>query len=153
MRFAADHDVLISRCAWHPRYYGHSRLLGISNWRGLRIDFTEGICPKCAARVRVVRQRRVAGGPPTARRGDRLSGVIVVALAVLTGIVLIARPANEGSVPLEVADLLPRAVTAAQTIPASAGPPPPARARRPQAAPATTTPLSRTRAADRLQSP
>lgn len=76
-----------------------------------------------------------------------------MALAVLTGLVLIARPANEGSVPLEVADLLPRAVTAAQTIPASAGPPPPARARRPQAAPATTTPLSRTRAADRLQSP
>ena len=68
-----------------------------------------------------------------------------MALAVLTGLVLIARPANEGSVP--------RAVTAAQTIPASAGPPPPARARRPQAAPATTTPLSRTRAADRLQSP
>lgn len=74
-----------------------------------------------------------------------------MALAVLTGLVLIARPANEGSVPIEVADLLPRAVTAVQT--ASAGPPPPVRARRPPAAPAGTTPLSRTRAADRLQSP
>lgn len=152
MRFAADHDVLISRCAWHPRYYGHSRLLGISNWRGLRIDFTEGICPKCAARVRVVGPRRVASGPPTDRRGARLSEVVVVALAVLTGLVLIARPANEGSTRLEVADLLPRAVTAESTTPAPVVAPP-ARARRPTGVPAATVLLRPTPSVERPQSP
>jgi len=75
-----------------------------------------------------------------------------VALAVLTALVLIARPANEGSMPVEVADLRPRAVTEMQTTPASAAPPP-ARARRPAATPAATTPLVRASAVDRLQSP
>jgi hypothetical protein len=152
MWFAADHAVLISRCAWHPRYYGHSKLLGISNWRGLRIDFTDGICPKCAARVRVVLQRRVTGGRPIARRDDRISEVIVVALAVLTGLVLIARPANEGSTRLEVADLLPGAVTAEPTTP-TAVVASPTQARRLTTAPAATVLLRLPPAVEPLQSP
>jgi hypothetical protein len=76
---------------------------------------------------------------------------VVVALAVLAALVLIARPANEGSMPVEDADLLPRAVTDTRTPdPAT---PPPARARRPPATPAATTPLVRASAVDRLQSP
>jgi hypothetical protein len=137
--------VLISRCAWHHRYYGHSKLLGVSNWRGLRIDLTDGICPKCAARVRAVRQHRGVRRPPQGT--DRTSEILVVALAVLTGLVLIARPANEGSVPVEVAGLLPSAVTMVQAVPASARASLPARARRPPAAPVSVRP------AELLQSP
>jgi len=149
--------VLIGRCAWHPRYYGHSKLLGVSAWRGLRIDFTDGICPKCAARVRVARQRRAASHPPAAPAGQRTSEVVVVALAVLTGLVLIARPANEGSTPVEVADLMPRAVRGVSTEGmstarvAAGAPPAPAAARRLSAAPAL--PPVPARPAERLQAP
>jgi len=60
---------------------------------------------------------------PLATRGARrTSEVAAVALAVLTGLVLVARPANEGSTPVEVAHRLPRAVTLVQAVP----PPPPA---------------------------
>jgi hypothetical protein len=143
-----DH-VLIARCAWHRRYYGHSKLLGISQWRGLRLDFTEGICPKCAARVRVVRQRPAAG--PAQRGAGRTPEVVVVALAVLTGLVLIARLANQGSAPVQVGDLGPGTATAVQTTPAPAIEAAPARPRRPRAAPtAIVRPAS---PAERLQSP
>jgi hypothetical protein len=62
----------------------------------------------------------------------------VVALAVMTALMLIARPANEGSVPVEVTTLLPRTLTvvhAASVEPPSA---PIRTARRPRAAGATT---------------
>jgi hypothetical protein len=111
--------VVISRCAWHPRYYGYSKLLGVSVWRGLRVDFTDGICPKCAARVRVARQRAVVAGRPATRGSGRTSEVAAVALAVLTGLVLVARPANEGSTPTEVG-IRPRAVTLVQARPGPA---------------------------------
>ena len=38
----------------------------------------------------------------------------MVALAVMTGLMLIARPANEGAVPIEAEDLQPRALTVAE---------------------------------------
>lgn len=144
--------MLIARCAWHRRYYGHSKLLGISKWRGLRFDFTDGICPKCAARVRVVRQRPAAGRPPGGWGGGRTSEVVVLALAGLTGLVLIARLVNQGSAPVQVVDLVPGTVTAVQTTtPAPAIEAAPARPRRPRAAPtAIVRPSS---PAERLQSP
>jgi hypothetical protein len=109
--------VLISRCAWHPRYYGYSKLLGVSDWRGLQVNFTDGICPKCAARVRIPRRPASAGRSP-AVRGGHDSQVAAVALAVLTGLVLAARPANEASTHVvEVADRLPGTLTVAQAPP------------------------------------
>jgi hypothetical protein len=123
--------VLISRCAWHPRNYGHGKLLGLASWRGLRIQFTDGICPKCAARVRS-RWSTDAGPAPGAPGGGRTSEIVVVALAVLTALVLIAQPANEGSAPVEVAELLPRALTVVQVSPVPPPPASPARGRPPQ---------------------
>jgi hypothetical protein len=143
--------VLIARCAWHRRYYGHSKLLGISKWRGLRLDFTGGICPKCAARVRVVRQRPAAGRPQAGRGGGRTSEVVLVALAVLTGLVLIARPVNQGPAPVQVVDLVPGTATAVQTTPTPAIGAAPARPRRPRAAPIAIVRASSP--AERLQSP
>jgi hypothetical protein len=46
----------------------------------------------------------------------------VVALAVVTGLMLIARPANEGAVPIEAEDLLPRTLTVAEAT-SDAAPP------------------------------
>jgi len=93
--------VLIARCAWHRRYYGFGRLLGVSSWRGLRIDFTDGICPKCAARLRadfrgLPSGRRLWDGAPVRRdRAGWVPGIAVVALAVMIGVLLIARPIHE----------------------------------------------------------
>jgi hypothetical protein len=110
-----NRSVLISRCAWHPRNYGYAKLLGVARWRGLRLDYTDGICRKCAARVHSdVRRVRVGGGGPGPHGTVQTSEIFVVALAVMTGLMLIARPANEGAVPIEAEDLLPRALTVAE---------------------------------------
>lgn len=44
--------MLISRCAWHPRYFGHPYWSGVASWRGLAIRFTDGICARCVERFR-----------------------------------------------------------------------------------------------------
>jgi hypothetical protein len=140
--------VLISRCAWHRRNYGHGKLLGVARWRGLRIDFTDGICEKCAARLNAS-FRRMHVGPPAGRgarattsagrRGGQTSETIVVALAVATGLLLIAHPTNDSPAPLDAPSVLPRTVAFA--------PPPgseqltrPPRARRAGAGRATMAP-------------
>ena len=50
---AEEANVLICRCAWHRRYYGYPLLSGVVSWRGLRVRFTDGICPRCLDRFRV----------------------------------------------------------------------------------------------------
>ena len=44
--------MLICRCAWHPRYFGYPHLSGVVSWRGWALQFTDGICSKCAQRFR-----------------------------------------------------------------------------------------------------
>jgi len=44
--------MLICRCAWHPQYFGRGLWRGVASWRGWRIRFTDGICPRCLARFR-----------------------------------------------------------------------------------------------------
>lgn len=44
--------MLICRCAWHPRYYGYPLVSGVASWRGWTVQFTDGICTKCAQRFR-----------------------------------------------------------------------------------------------------
>jgi hypothetical protein len=45
--------MVVRRCAWHGRYFGHWGGLGIDSWRGgLKISYTDGICQPCAARMR-----------------------------------------------------------------------------------------------------
>jgi hypothetical protein len=57
--------MLICRCAWHPRYYGHRLWRGIASWRGWRLEFTDGICARCLERFRTEHraalERRRAG--------------------------------------------------------------------------------------------
>jgi hypothetical protein len=44
--------VLISRCAWHPRYHGYPLVEGVASWSGWGVKFTDGICADCAVRFR-----------------------------------------------------------------------------------------------------
>jgi hypothetical protein len=44
--------VLITRCAWHPRYHGYPLVEGVASWSGWGLKFTDGICTDCAARFR-----------------------------------------------------------------------------------------------------
>lgn len=74
-----------------------------------------------------------------------------MALAVLTGLVLIARPVNQGPAPVQVVDLVPGTATAVQTTPTPAIGAAPARPRRPRAAPIAIVRASSP--AERLQSP
>lgn len=44
--------VLVRRCAWHRSYWGYTLLYGIASWRGQEVVFTDGMCRRCAARIR-----------------------------------------------------------------------------------------------------
>jgi hypothetical protein len=44
--------VLLSRCAWHPRYHGYPLVEGVASWSGWGVKFTDGICTDCATRFR-----------------------------------------------------------------------------------------------------
>ena len=87
--------MLIARCAWHRRYWGVGRLLGVASWGGLHISFTDGICPKCAARVRSDFRVSRAGGRVAPDRACWMPGIAVVALAVMIAVLLIARPTHD----------------------------------------------------------
>jgi hypothetical protein len=126
--------MLLSRCAWHPRNYGHGRLLGVASWRGLRIGFTDRICEKCAARVVSPTRRLPAADSPPRQGSGRASEVLVVALAVMTGLVLIARPTNDMPPPHDAAALLPRTAAIVQA-PTRNWSIPPVRSRRPRSTP------------------
>ena len=44
--------MMIGRCAWHVLYFGRPRWAGVTSWRGLSIQFTDGICARCLERFR-----------------------------------------------------------------------------------------------------
>jgi hypothetical protein len=44
--------MLVRRCAWHRRFHGYPYFYGVASWRGRRVTFTDGVCRRCAARVR-----------------------------------------------------------------------------------------------------
>ena len=89
--------MLISRCAWHRRYHGYTKVIGINSWKGLQPRFTDGICQKCAARVRAdhLRARFDRGGSADRREHAWMPGLAAVSLAIVVTLVLIARPTHE----------------------------------------------------------
>jgi hypothetical protein len=126
MGFAPSRVVLISRCAWHRRYHGYTKVLGISSWQGLNVSFTDGICSKCAARVRADHLRaRFDRGASADRRGTAwLPGLAAASLATMVALVLIARPTHElPPVPAAVAVLPPAADESASIGEAPSAPP------------------------------
>jgi hypothetical protein len=128
MGFALSRIVLISRCAWHRRYHGYTKLLGISSWWGLHVSFTDGICHKCAARVRADHLRaRFDRGASTDRRDTAwMPGLAAMSLSIVVALVLVARPTHElpplppvvSLMPPPVAVEPPRVVEPSATAPA-----------------------------------
>src|SRR5262245_9026790 len=102
-------NVLISRCAWHRRYYGYTTIVGVSSWRGLKPSFTDGICHKCAVRVRAdhLRARFDPGASAHHREKPWMPGLAVLVLAIVVALVLIARPTHEMPSVAPVVSVLP----------------------------------------------
>jgi len=147
--------MLISRCAWHLQNYGHFKLLGVASWRGLRVQFTDGICLKCAARVHATRRRQVTEGVAAAPGGSgRAFEIVAVALAVATALMVIAQPVNDGASRLMLDELRERPrgalIARAQTVdtPVSL-----TRVRRPRGLRPTPVDVREPRAHERMQSP
>jgi hypothetical protein len=115
-------SVLISRCAWHRRYHGYTKLLGISSWQGLHVSFTDGICQKCAARVRADHLRSPYGRGAAADRRETpwLPGLAAVTLSLAVALVLVARPTHE--LPAPMLAMLPPAPATAPPAPVVALP-------------------------------
>jgi hypothetical protein len=99
---------------WHPRNYGHVKLVGVGGWRGLRLEFTEGICKECAARVRAAGGRQSA--EPASRSGIVAAAAVVVAvgLAATVGLVLSARSTRDAAPRREHVRGAPRAMALAR---------------------------------------
>jgi hypothetical protein len=57
--------MLIGRCAWHQRYFGHPSWQGVTSWRGFNFRFTDGICSRCLTRFRAEHRHLLERrGPP-----------------------------------------------------------------------------------------
>src|SRR5690348_14529207 len=130
---AISSGVLISRCAWHRRYHGYTKVLGISEWRGMHVNFTDGICQKCAARVRAdhLRARFDRGASADRREPAWMPGLAVVGLAIVVGLVLVARPTHEPPGPPPIVALLPESTVEPEAMPEPQPPTPRPRAVRP----------------------
>src|SRR2546428_462163 len=103
--FALPRGVLLVRCAWHSRYHGYPRLLGVASWRGLRVQFSDGICPTCATRVMFDYARAVP--PPEASRwpDTRRAAALFVGVPLTAALVLAAAPLSEPPPPPAVSAL------------------------------------------------
>jgi hypothetical protein len=44
--------LAIRRCAWHRKYQGRAKWMGVTWWRGIGVTFTDGMCADCARRAR-----------------------------------------------------------------------------------------------------
>lgn len=90
--------MLISRCAWHPFFYGYPRPLRVISWRGPRIAFTDTICRSCAERVRI--EGLWASSPPTpVWPGSAQTALLFVGLPLLMALVLMAAPLHDAPPP------------------------------------------------------
>jgi hypothetical protein len=75
--------MLIRRCAWHRQHFGYAVILGIAEWGGHGVAYTDGICRNCAT---LERRRLVVGDSATAAaaRGLRRRAVSRVLAVVFT---------------------------------------------------------------------
>ena len=87
--------MLIRRCAWHRSYRGYPLVFGIASWRGLGVSFSDGMCVRCAVRMRA--QWNLPPLPPRAGRyrlGLELARVTATAAAIVI-LVLATNPLDD----------------------------------------------------------
>ena len=87
--------MLIRRCAWHRSYRGYPLVFGIASWRGQGVSFSDGMCLRCAARMRA--EWNLPPLPPRVSRyrlGFELARVTATAAALVI-LVLAANPLDD----------------------------------------------------------
>jgi len=73
--------MFLLRCAWHRRYHGYTKVLGISRGRGWAIQFSDGMCAGCAARARAEYRLPSSALSPGLKRRRVLSPTVAIAMA------------------------------------------------------------------------
>jgi hypothetical protein len=100
--------VLITRCAWHRGYHGHPALIGITDWRGLRLGFRDGICSQCSAQLRAdLPYSHSAHAKARMDVAGWMPGVGLVVGAVMAAVLLVAQPVHEPPETLRMARAIP----------------------------------------------
>jgi hypothetical protein len=105
--------MFVRRCAWHRKYHGYAKLLGVASWRGWGVAFSDGMCTGCAARARAEWRlppgsRRPAAGLDRSFRLDFAfaSAVVLIAVAVTVGIAIGPPPARTALESIEAPAML-----------------------------------------------
>lgn len=80
--------MLITRCAWHRRYYGYVSYTGLRLNRSWRVTFSDGICSACAVVFRA--SGRVPQGA-SVRREVLRAAVALTAVTVWLAVMLLWR--------------------------------------------------------------
>lgn len=116
--------MLLRRCAWHRYYRGYAFLYGVARWRGLRPSFTDGVCGRCAKRLRRDLELPPARWPSLATRRTGVEPLAVppgaVALIALAVLLSLARPLD--APPPMVPAGLPAALTPRPMVVSPAAP-------------------------------
>lgn len=96
--------MFVRRCAWHRKYNGHAKFLGVSSWRGWGVTFSDGMCRDCAAKARAEWQLPPSTRPAPPPRFNRsfrpdfafAAAVLLLGLAATFGAVVgPPRPAQQ----------------------------------------------------------
>ena len=89
--------MLIRRCAWHRQYNGYPIFYGVAGWRQRGVQYTDGMCRRCAgAALREWSTGRETALPPR-RMAVRLrtsaarAGIAVAAVLFVVGVIALAR--------------------------------------------------------------
>src|SRR5688500_19388325 len=99
--------MLIRRCAWHRLYHGYPIIYGVAAWRQRGIQYTDGMCRRCAVTALAHWGKRPAMAPPRRRMAARLqtpagrAGMVVATTFVLVALgvtVMMRRDGGRGIV-------------------------------------------------------
>ena len=73
--------MLIRRCAWHRLYNGYPMLYGVVAWRKPGIQYTDGMCRRCAATALQEWSARPDAAPRPRLILRRPRGIVIAAAA------------------------------------------------------------------------
>jgi hypothetical protein len=83
--------MLIRRCAWHRLYHGYPIVYGVAALRQRGVQYTDGICRRCAVMALAQWGQPPAMAPPRRRMAARLQTPVGRAgMVVATTLVLVA---------------------------------------------------------------
>lgn len=110
--------MLIRRCAWHRLYRGYPIVYGVAGWRQRGVQYTDGMCRRCAVTALEQWGKRTDMAPRRRRMRDRLqtpagrAGMAVATAFVLVALGVTVMMRRDGGRGIAVS-ALPRAATGA----------------------------------------